>query len=84
MSSSGWTIPPCGWCVTCLIAFERNRAAAAIFKGTSLCEEHIVAVLQPDLDAALEEYEAEGKSKEEVVIKRSTSWGVEESVERKS
>jgi hypothetical protein len=63
-----WRIPPIGFCATCLIAFQEEKVATTLFKGTSLCTEHLLAVLKPELDAAIEEYEAEqGHRGEELV-----------------
>jgi len=46
-------IPPLGWCATCLIAFDRKRAAELLWKGNSLCGEHLHAVLEDDITQAI-------------------------------
>lgn len=59
-----WRIPPLGWCATCLAAFQRERPAATLFKGTSLCQEHLDAVLEPEVAAAMREAEADDKGEQ--------------------
>jgi len=60
-----WRIPPVGWCVTCLVAFDEERPAAVLWKGNSLCAEHLNAVMADDLAqvilGARAEAEAEAK-----------------------
>jgi hypothetical protein len=49
-----WNIPPVGWCVTCLVARGEKTAATALYRGTSLCLEHLREVFAPELEEAEE------------------------------
>jgi hypothetical protein len=51
---SNWRIPPVGWCVTCLIAFGEENAAMALWKGNSLCKQHLRDAVAPELEEELE------------------------------
>jgi hypothetical protein len=53
-----WKIPPLGYCVTCQIAYDRQRPAMSMFKGTSLCVDHLKVVLAKEVEAAVEHEDA--------------------------
>ena len=51
---SNYRIPPLGFCVTCQIALGEENAAMSLFKGTSLCVEHLEQVLAKEVKQAVE------------------------------
>jgi hypothetical protein len=63
-------IPPLGFCVTCLVAYNRDQTAITLFKGTSLCADHLKIVLAKEVEDAVEHEDGP----EEPESRGTTSW----------